>query len=780
MILWGQSIYSAVIEGTANYKTLKLDTKPEQLVQLIFQEKFKTADSFSAQIAFQERQSIHYLFALALKNSKQGSFQVAQGSWNQLLTQLPLKNNSINLLFELEYAAHLIRMNRLPEADSCYQQIANNIGRSSVQVNAFLQARFYEQLGLLKYQQSQLHEADTLFQDAYHIWKDFPSLKHLWHFDYWNHHALLLIGLGKYDEAEENFLKAGAILDKIPAGKIIANADLHSNLGTLYRQMGDFNKALFYYKKAQPYYQSLTLDIESSIILNNIALIHDQLDELDLAVKYYEQALALYEDKLGSDNIAYATILNNLAGILDYQEVYEEAEEKYHRSLAAFELILGKNNTYYSTILNNLALVYENTERPMEAEKCFLEAVQIRAQVLGSLHPRYVELQYNLASFYSATNPDKSIELYMDANKKQLDLVKYYYSTFDEETRIEYFNNIDIEFEKFYSIASKNLTAGVRMAIQELNLATKGLSLQYSTDIRSSIKNGSPAVVAEFNQWQKLRDTLSTAWSLSIKQRAEKGISLEELIVQVDQLERNWTRKNKTYQNAPIDLSSLQQELKPNEVAIDFYHFEQFTKGKFRDTVWYYVSIVDPNKMYPTIIKLCSEKSLESILSSGSYPLEYEDQKKKLYHLVWSPLEKYVRNKTKIILSPSGLLHRIPFNGLLEDDQSLISKYEIDLVSNFRDLKDRESPQKSTSHALLMGGLQYNDSPQFNPGQLSGPYPSLPGTLLEINKAQTVLQKKGWSIKSLIKENGTRQHILAQLNERSYKLIHFATHGFAY
>ncbi len=149
-----------------------------------------------------------------------------------------------------------------------------------------------------------------------------------------------------------------------------------ANLATLYSRLADIYKKRLDRGEAQDYLQ-----------------------EQDLAIEYYQKAVAL-QTELGLE-ADLATSLNNLAYLYYFQGRYSEAEPLFQQALEMNKQVLGESHPDVANSLNNLASFYESQGRYNEAELLFQQALQMKKQVLGESHPGVATSLNNLALLYN-------------------------------------------------------------------------------------------------------------------------------------------------------------------------------------------------------------------------------------------------------------------------------------------------------------------------------------------------------------------------------------------
>jgi CHAT domain-containing protein len=166
----------------------------------------------------------------------------------------------------------------------------------------------------------------------------------------------------------------------------------------------------------------------------------------------------------------------------------------------------------------------------------------------------------------------------------------------------------------------------------------------------------------------------------------------------------------------------VQNELQPQEVAIEIIHFRWYNGYTPTDSIVYYAVILRKDEPYPTVLRLFAEKAFSKLLdktqsSDAATTIEglYVGHAEQLYQFIWQPLEisNVLKNCKTIYLASSGLLHRISFAALRPDtSQPMIGeRYRLEILNSTRELHvpntQLQLPQKNLS-AVLFGDVQYN------------------------------------------------------------------------
>ena len=170
-------------------------------------------------------------------------------------------------------------------------------------------------------------------------------------------------------------------------------------------------KALGAYVLARPFYE-LALAVREEVLgtehpatvisLNNLADLLQAQGDLTAAQALYERALRANEKLLGPDHPNTATSLNNLAGVLWAKNEVAVALPLSERALAIREKAFGPEHPLTASSLNNFASLLQAQGNFATARPLFERALAIRERVLGSDHPDVAQSLNNLAGVLQA------------------------------------------------------------------------------------------------------------------------------------------------------------------------------------------------------------------------------------------------------------------------------------------------------------------------------------------------------------------------------------------
>lgn len=131
------------------------------------------------------------------------------------------------------------------------------------------------------------------------------------------------------------------------------------NTATAYRAAGDYAQALRYYRQALQIYDGLLQpdDYRYAGLYNNMSILLEKMEENEEAISYAEKALAIIE-KLEGGEMETATTLTNLALIYFKVSKPDKAKELLEQALALFENSGENTDAHYSGALAGIGEAY--------------------------------------------------------------------------------------------------------------------------------------------------------------------------------------------------------------------------------------------------------------------------------------------------------------------------------------------------------------------------------------------------------------------------------------
>jgi CHAT domain-containing protein len=284
------------------------------------------------------------------------------------------------------------------------------------------------------------------------------------------------------------------------------------------------------------------------------------------------------------------------------------------------------------------------------------------------------------------------------------------------------------------------------------------------------------SLIVTYNEWIDLKKSISVLYA--------KGKNTEGKEAEANKIEKELISASSDFKNfnnaQKITWKEIQNELKPRDIAIEFIQYNELL-GNERI---YSALIVTANRKYPLMVKICSERDIQSIIGTiQGNDLSYinkiygKDYKafQELYNVIWKPLEPHLNNVNNIYLSPTGLLHKISFSALKNPNNIyLCDQYKIHLMGSTGKLTEKNNTENISNYSIkLFGGVNFNKKEGDREV-----WSYLPGTLNEVESIYAKLKKKKIDVELFTDENASEKKFKTVASDCN--ILHIATHGFFY
>lgn len=320
---------------------------------------------------------------------------------------------------------------------------------------------------------------------------------------------------GEYDNAITYAQQAKTIAEKIviplQANRGWAKGIARSlnNIGVIYKEQGNYPKALELYFKALKIYENIrqsdgTLGSKKNIatLLMNIGNIYYYQDDIDKTLEYYQKSLIIRKE-IG-DNKGIAISLNNIANIYGNQGDYPKALEQYFIALDIFEEI--KDNGNIAASISNIGDIYMNQGKTKEALQQFFKSLKIMEEMgdKNGVTAAYI----NLGSIYTDIKKYSEAEKYLNkalSLSKEIGNKEAIKSTYDNLSKLNSITGnwrLAYDYHKLYILYKDSLVneENTRKSVRtEMNFAFN--KKEYATRLEQEKKD---IISKEENQKQTI------------------------------------------------------------------------------------------------------------------------------------------------------------------------------------------------------------------------------------------------------------------------------------
>lgn len=188
----------------------------------------------------------------------------------------------------------------------------------------------------------------------------------------YNDISIVYMDRSEYDQANEYLHRSLVLRQEIQDSS--GQAAVYSKLAQISQEQFKLKEALAFNLKALPYYERNGPPVHFATMLNNIAIIHNNMREYDLAIETHIRALAIRTEI--DHKVGIGTSHGNLANSYLYRKDTAVAIQHYNEAIDIFRKLDWPKAL--AVQLHNLAGVLLNTGKPEEAQSLFQEALQIR------------------------------------------------------------------------------------------------------------------------------------------------------------------------------------------------------------------------------------------------------------------------------------------------------------------------------------------------------------------------------------------------------------------
>ena len=576
---------------------------------------------------------------------------------------------------------------------------------------------------------------------------------------------------GAYQEATQAYAKAFTIFKEV------------QSLGSL--------GGLTYYKRT-PDFQTLVA---------NIGYNYAKLEKYAEAEPYLRWSLALADTIYGKNTLGYADALLQVYPSEWGRRLGQEAITYCREALSTPDIARYKA---YPTYLSNYALVLLANARYQQADS----VLQLAQTSIMGRYPRVSDMTRLVLSkqLYASINLNR----YAQADSlfdqlRQLDyqllLNRFLGLTEAEKQRLTEKTGYRNQFASYVAQrhgAAPNLVG----QLYNQQLDHKGILLWSAQKVQAAIRHVTDsALIVRFQHYQRIRQQLSVAASLTERQR--QGLRLDSLEALANQQEKELAVRlpSLASQRARLTWQEVQRALRPGEAALEllrYRHYRFDSAGRTTDTVRYAALLVRPGWPQPQLLLLPNGLAIESTwLTHWRRHIQEKKPDNQSYDRYWKPIALALGGVKRLYLSADGVYHQLNVATLLNPTthRPVLDELDLVLLTSTRQLLQPDPVLKPATEAVLVGFPRYalppgrqqqlvalGSRPGTSPGEYTraalsgnGYWPPLPGTKREVDDVAALLRQHHYRVTTLVGEAALEERLKAL---QSPAVLHIATHAF--
>lgn len=618
---------------------------------------------------------------------------------------------------------------------------------------------------------------------------------------------------GKYDLAEQYMLECIQLKRELYSETDPRVGSSLIDLGIIYMQMYNPDQALSVAEEGMNILRKGTGIPEQAtlnyLVIQGMSQVYNH--DYKAAETTYKEILQK-SPRGGLAEFDYAVTLGTLATIYWYLKDYSLAENTYSEAIKIAEKTGITSLREFANMMGNLSMVYARAGNLTEALKWNASAIAKYREIQNELHPDFLSQKINRCMYLEETGAiAESVSGAVECNEAIVSMVDQnllYWS----ENEMESYLNIHITrfFDYLHSNYLRNCVSNPQLAGKAYNnqLFLKGLLLKSSGKFQQAVAGANDTILSALTEQQRnIHAELEKLYTLPADQRETDPEKLEQefsglqkqIKQRISRLAEKGSLNSNLLMNEEIPFTRVRDVLAPGEAAIEFMSFKYFHNCVETDTVYYCALVLNKESEWPEMIFLTTGNQLEELL--GKHPDEiYNPENSGLYEKIWKPIEKSLKDIETVFYSPSGLLNRIAFAAIPnENGQVLSQQYKLTCLGSTRNLSDSYSSVQGQS-GMIYGGIDYNTD-TITLKKLARPYsidkqaPTikneisrslrgaawdyLPGSRSEVREISRIMSEGNMLPKTLLEQEATEESLKA-MNGNSASVIHIASHGFSF
>jgi CHAT domain-containing protein/tetratricopeptide (TPR) repeat protein len=531
----------------------------------------------------------------------------------------------------------------------------------------------------------------------------------------------LLSFQGDHAGARPHLEKALAIRQKVLGPDHPHTARSLNNLAGALQSQGDYTAARPLYEQALAIYRKV-LSAEhpaTAETLNNLGTLLTHEGNYLAARPYFEQALAMWKKVYGIEQPDTATCMSNLGTILSFQEDYAGARLYHEQALAIRRKVLGAEHPATAESLNNLGLLLHSQGDYSGARSYYQEALKLFKLVLGVEHSDTAQVMNNLGALFQSQGHHVEARAYYDqalaTTRKLLDVSAAGQSERQQRAMAKNFRKY---LDCYLSVASS--TGVPPVVAYHVHLLWKGAVL--TRRIRRVGSDQNLQLADRFGEYESVCGRLAHLSTLKPygSQRDEWQKNLESLTLQKEKLEielaprsEDIKRRTGMRQFTP---GQLQQSLPQGTAVVDFLEYSHNlpppeNEGRMKLERRLLAVVVRPDRAFVRVDLGPSAPVSAAVEAWRKTDCSDRTAGAELRKLIWQPLEVHIADATTILISPDGVLARIPFAALPGKDSGkyLAEEHVIAVIPVPQLLPEMFDPRPESAQSLLVvGDVQFD------------------------------------------------------------------------
>lgn len=725
---------------------------------------------------------------------------------------------SVHALALAEWATCLLQPEDTSAADSCFQ-LAQSMSQVLEPPDSAIRANVMYQHAAWRMLSGQTAAADSSAKETLRFLRMFAGPDSLM--------TKTLMLLGQTASEYADYHQALACLKEalhyslgLPAAQQRLTVACYISLGNLYQDLGKRHTAITFYRSALRLLEkSQPRSITEATCLTDLAAVLEMTDRFDEALQAYESAFAIYQEKLGPDDIQLSPILTNMAVLYRRRREFARADSLLVRVLNMDTTAYGADHPAVARDLDAMGENRMHTGDYEAALRYLDQSQQILRRRYGSHHPEVGAVWNSISSIHAAQGEwDQAIRWTRDAYELRRDLFRDEGRALDEGSALDFARQMQDDAGRYlsYLLNSGPLISRDWSEIARVVLSNKGLVSDIAFARRRAADELTDSTLAPYvRALNEASQKLANLYALGDegykpgvfdKKLAQARQRKEDADFELAKVSSEFSAEREIWDVTPADFTG---RLPRKGLVIEYLRYDHYTGLDPAEARYLAVAVngigqvfvypLGPAEPIENAVAAYMSHFREGILSPNDYAAVSAD----LVRLVWQPMAELTASADPILIAPDGALNLVSFCGLLTDSSRyLIEDHRISYLSAARDVLRPHPHRFDVSGLLAMGDPDYalTGDKRGIMDWFAGPSVAATGK----SDSVSVTDRSGLGRTRLQPLPQTRQEIQrlvlswqqhrtepvdtfmgAQASEENFKLhapgrrvIHLATHGF--
>ena len=481
---------------------------------------------------------------------------------------------------------------------------------------------------------------------------------------------------GRLPEALPPSEEAVSILRKAAQSQTTVSASLAralNNLGLRYSDLGRIPESQALIAEAVAMFRRLATTNPDSMVdlargLNNLGKLHGELGQYKEALAPSIEAIKIFRELAKTNSVYLADLevaLTGLSGHLSNLSRYQEAIAPVQEAVGLKRKFAKTNSLYPGTALSNLGLVLSQAGRRQEALAPMQEAVGVLRELTKNNLTAHQMLALSISNLavvqIQLGNPTAAVPLLREAMASEARFLQQQLPLMAESRRKAMVDTLGRRWQQTFSLANQG-NAGADLALfTRLNRHAPLQDIERRQGITARASGPARGVL---DRLQVLTTQLATP-SLPIDKR-------QQAETETEQLQRELVRLLPEFQPRLVEPSAVAQQLPSDGLLLEFQRFAPYDPRQPEGQQWggprYLALLLAPSGQMQSV-DLGPAAALEQRITTALQRTRDQVPEAaaswgQVADAVFGPLQSALVGRRRLLISPDGELHRVPFSAL--------------------------------------------------------------------------------------------------------------------